>query len=54
MQRAQPKTGSSFDEKWFCIVGSIFRWKFYILEKEEKTLVILGTKPLRNTEDKVQ
>ena len=25
-----------------------------ILEKEEKTLVILGTKPLRNTEDKVQ
>ena len=38
----------------FCIVGSIFRWKFYILEKEEKTLVILGTKPLRNTEDKVQ
>ena len=50
-----PKTGDSFDEKWiFCIVGSSFRWKFYILEKEEKTLVILGTKPLRNTEDKVQ
>ena len=39
--------------KWIFALLASLGGSFYILERR-KTLVILGTKPLRNTEDKVQ